>query len=67
MAVQQNKVSKSRRDKRRSHDSLKAVNTMICANCGERKRLHHICMSCGHYSDRDVMIYNDEVDLDEEY
>ena len=67
MAVQQNKVSKSRRDKRRSHDSLNAVNMAICANCGEKKRPHHICMACGYYGGREVLIYDDETDLDEEY
>ncbi|MDP5349828.1 MAG: 50S ribosomal protein L32, partial [Paracoccaceae bacterium] len=47
MAVQQNKVSKSRRNNRRAHDALVAANPNECSNCGELKRPHHICASCG--------------------
>ena len=66
MAVQQNKVSKSRRNNRRSHDSLVATNPNECSNCGELKRPHHICASCGHYADTEVLPMADEVDLDED-
>jgi len=66
MAVQQNKVSKSRRNNRRAHDSLVAANPNECDNCGELKRPHHICPSCGHYATREVIAANDEIDLDED-
>lgn len=66
MAVQQNKVSKSRRNNRRSHDSLVAANPNECDNCGELKRPHHICPSCGHYATREVIAQAEEVDLDED-
>jgi large subunit ribosomal protein L32 len=46
MAVQQNRVTRSRRDMRRSHDAL---------NCGELRRPHHVCPSCGHYDGREVV------------
>jgi large subunit ribosomal protein L32 len=66
MAVQQNKVSKSRRNNRRAHDALVAANPNECPNCGELKRPHHVCGSCGHYADREVVSMVDEVDLDED-
>ena len=66
MAVQQNKVSKSRRNNRRAHDALVAANPNECANCGELKRPHHVCASCGHYDDREVVAQADEIDLDED-
>ncbi len=66
MAVQQNKVSKSRRNNRRAHDALKAVNANECPNCGELKRPHHVCVECGHYADREVVSMIDDVDLDED-
>lgn len=66
MAVQQNKVSKSRRNNRRAHDSLKGYNPAECPNCGEEKRPHHVCPSCGHYADREVIAAVDEVDLDDD-
>jgi large subunit ribosomal protein L32 len=55
MAVPQNKVSKSRRDMRRAHDGLVAHNPNECPNCGELKRPHHVCPSCGHYAGREVV------------
>lgn len=66
MAVPQNKVSPSRRNMRRSHDALSGANPNECPNCGELKRPHHICPSCGHYADREVVAMIDEVDLDED-
>ncbi len=66
MAVQQNKVSKSRRNNRRAHDALTAANPNECPNCGELKRPHHVCAACGHYADREIVALADEVDLDED-
>jgi len=54
MAVPKKKVSKSRRDMRRAHDSLRAATAAECPNCGELKRPHHVCQACGHYNDREV-------------
>lgn len=66
MAVPQNKISKARRNKRRSHDALSAVTAVECSNCGELKRPHHVCPSCGHYDDREVVAQADEIDLDDD-
>jgi large subunit ribosomal protein L32 len=66
MAVQQNKVSKTRRNKRRAHDALDAANPNECANCGELKRPHHVCAACGHYADREVVPMVDEADLEDD-
>ncbi len=54
MAVQKSKVSQSRRNMRRSHDSLPASNYHECASCGELKRPHHVCGACGFYDGREV-------------
>ena len=66
MAVQQNRVTRSRRGMRRSHDSLKAVAAMECTNCGELKLPHHVCGACGHYGGREVVSAVEEVELDDE-
>ena len=66
MAVQQNKVSKSRRNNRRAHDALMAGNPNECPNCGELKRPHHICASCGLYGDKEVISMTEEIDLDDD-
>jgi large subunit ribosomal protein L32 len=55
MAVPKKKVSKSRRNMRRSHHALKPVNYAECPNCGEYKLPHHICAACGHYAGRQVL------------
>ncbi|MEL7115855.1 MAG: 50S ribosomal protein L32 [Pseudomonadota bacterium] len=66
MAVPQNRVTRSRRNNRRSHHSLDGSNPQECPNCGELKRAHHVCPSCGYYADREVVAQADEIDLDEE-
>ena len=66
MAVQQNKVSKSRRNNRRAHNALMAENPNECPNCGELKRPHHICASCGFYGDKEVVMMTEEIDLDDD-
>ncbi|MBF0129993.1 MAG: 50S ribosomal protein L32 [Alphaproteobacteria bacterium] len=55
MAVPKKKTSKSRRDMRRSHHALKRVSAIECPNCGELKRPHHVCDSCGFYDGREVV------------
>ena len=55
MAVPKQKISKSRRGQRRSHDALKPEANNECPNCGELKRPHHVCGSCGYYDGREVV------------
>lgn len=55
MAVPKKKVSKSRRDMRRSHHAVSAGAHTECKNCGELKRPHHVCTACGHYDGREVV------------
>jgi len=52
MAVPKRKTSKSRRDKRRTHQKLTAPSLTTCAQCGEAKLPHHVCPSCGKYRGR---------------
>ncbi len=63
MAVQQNRKTRSRRDMRRSHDSLKAPALTEDATTGEVHRRHHISPD-GFYRGRQV-IRKDE-DIEEE-
>ena len=49
MAVPKQRTSKSKRDKRRSHDSLTAPPASLCPECGEPKAPHRVCPSCGKY------------------
>ncbi len=47
--------SKTRKNKRRSHDFLTAASLGECANCHERKLPHQACPKCGYYKGRAVM------------
>lgn len=49
------KVSKGRRDRRRTHDNLKARKLVSCPNCGEMRLPHHVCPHCGFYKGREVV------------
>jgi large subunit ribosomal protein L32 len=48
------KQSRTRRDKRRAHDALKARNMVQCSNCGEMRLPHRACPDCGYYKGREV-------------
>jgi large subunit ribosomal protein L32 len=54
MAVPKKKVSKSRRNMRRSHHGLASIKSIECSIWGELKRPHHVCAACGHYDGREV-------------
>ena len=55
MAVPKKKVSRSRRGKRRSHDTLKPANVQEDQHTGEFKRRHHIDLKSGQYRGRQVI------------
>ncbi|MDP6951330.1 MAG: 50S ribosomal protein L32 [Alphaproteobacteria bacterium] len=55
MAVPRKKVTRSKRDQRRAHDSLVKTQSGECPNCGELKLPHHVCKACGHYGERELV------------
>jgi len=55
MAVPKKKISKSRRNMRRSHHAVSAGPYQECPNCGELTRPHHVCAACGYYGGREVV------------
>ncbi|ORJ63562.1 50S ribosomal protein L32 [Geothermobacter hydrogeniphilus] len=55
MAVPKKKTSKSKRDMRRSHDSLSAPALSLCPQCNEPKQPHRACPNCGVYKGKDVL------------
>ncbi len=54
MAVQQNKVSRSKRNKRRTHDSLRSPALSTDQVSGEIHRRHHVTTD-GFYKGRKVV------------
>lgn len=56
MAVPKNKVSKARRDKRRSNVwKLDAPALTTCPKCGELIAPHKVCPNCGTYNGKTVI------------
>ena len=52
MAHPKHKLSKQRRDKRRTHDKLTLPALSICSNCGATVLYHRVCPECGYYRGR---------------
>jgi large subunit ribosomal protein L32 len=54
MGLPKRRVSKSRRDKRRTGKRLTAPTLSTCPDCGEPVLPHRACLSCGSYKGRKV-------------
>ena len=52
MAVQQRRVSKTRKAKRRTHYKLAAPTMVKCPSGGEYKLPQHVCEACGQYESK---------------
>jgi large subunit ribosomal protein L32 len=50
------KMSKSRRDKRRTHYKATAPSLSRCSNCAEIKLAHRACPNCGYYAGRSMFV-----------
>ena len=59
MAVQQNKVSRSKRDMRRSHDALGTTTLSVDEASGETHRRHNVTAD-GFYRGRKVVAGKDD-------
>lgn len=56
MAVPKKKVSKARRDKRRSSTwKLEQPNLTKCPKCGEMNLNHRVCANCGYYKGEEII------------
>jgi len=55
MAVPKRKTSKSRRNKRRSHHRLTAVNVIQDKKSGEYRLPHHIDLKTGTYNGKKIL------------
>ncbi len=49
MAHPKRKISKQRRDKRRTHYKAVAPTVITCSNCGTSILYHRVCNECGYY------------------
>ncbi len=54
------KISKSRRGKRRAHDSISLPHLVLDPDTGEWRRSHHVDLKTGMYKGRQVIEVDDE-------
>lgn len=66
MAVPRKKVSRQKRDQRRSHHSLNVPRMIEDSESGEFRRPHHIDLKTGMYRGREVLVQKLEADDDDE-
>ncbi len=55
MAVPKRKTSVSKRNMRRSHDSMKKINVILDKDSGEPRLPHQIDLSTGMYKGRQIL------------
>ncbi len=55
MPVPRKKKSRARRNNRRSHQHLAALQVQKCPRCSSARLAHRVCPSCGYYSDTEVV------------
>ena len=55
MAVPKRKTSPSKRNMRRSHDSLKKINVILDKESGEPRLSHRLDLSTGTYNGKQVL------------
>lgn len=55
MAVQQRKVTRSRKNMRRSHHALDVPTLTSCSKCGHKILPHRVCKNCGFYKGQKVI------------
>ena len=54
-AVPKRRISRTRRDKRRTHWKISPSARSTCSNCGAPARPHRVCSSCGFYRGRQYL------------
>ncbi|MFA7116645.1 MAG: 50S ribosomal protein L32 [Bacteroidales bacterium] len=52
MAHPKHRISKQRRNKRRTHNAIGTPTLVTCSNCGAKVMYHHVCPECGFYRGR---------------
>lgn len=55
MAHPKRKISKTRRDKRRTHYKAVAPTISTCSNCGASVKYHTVCAECGYYKGKQAI------------
>jgi large subunit ribosomal protein L32 len=49
------KMSRSKRDKRRTHQKIAIPALAECPQCHSMKQPHNVCLKCGYYNGREII------------
>ncbi|MBQ0005966.1 MAG: 50S ribosomal protein L32 [Alistipes sp.] len=60
MAHPKHKLSKQRRDKRRTNDFVAMPTLAVCPNCGAAVLYHRVCPECGYYRGKLLVVKDEE-------
>ncbi len=60
MAVQQRRVSKTRKRQRLTHMKKDAPTVTKCTKCGAALKPHRACVKCGTYKGKEVIKVSEE-------
>lgn len=60
MALPKRRVSRTRRNKRRTHHNLARVHLVECPQCHGPRLPHHVCPYCGFYRGVEVVAVEEE-------
>ncbi len=55
MALPKRKISKARRDKKKTHKKLIICSLSKCKHCGRMRKPHAVCPYCGYYKGKQVI------------
>jgi len=50
------RFSHAKQGKRRSQRKLTALDTSLCPKCEEVKLPHRVCLNCGYYGNREIVV-----------
>ena len=56
MASPKSRITRARRGMRRAHHAIKHHTISKCPNCSAPSRPHAVCLSCGWYKGRQVIL-----------
>jgi len=60
MAHPKRRHTKTRRDKRRTHDKMTTPELSACPQCQQPKPPHRVCLHCGYYKGVEVIEVGEE-------
>jgi large subunit ribosomal protein L32 len=60
MAVPKHKLSRPRTRRRRAMWRLKPPALIACPRCHAPCRPHHVCLECGYYRGRQVLVVDED-------